>query len=93
MVVKAIFFPVIVGLLVAGALLLWLNGLGLVILGSLVLFTVAALLRDQWTRHRSGSEIELLPEEEREQNAGPESYGVAMTEVEEKHRESSQFDP
>jgi hypothetical protein len=91
MIIKAILYPVLVALLVAGGLLAWLNGAGLLIVAAIAVLVAVAIVRDRAAGPRPAAPPRGLPPEERGNPADGAAHGVAMREVEAKLRESSRI--
>lgn len=86
MFLKAILYPLAVIALVAGPLLAWINGAGVLILVMLVVLIAAAVVRDWLAGRRAEAATKLLPAEEREEGLDTEAHGLHMERVEEETR-------
>jgi hypothetical protein len=86
MLVKAILYPLAVGLILAAGLWAWLSGAGYLILAALLLLIVAAVFRDLRVGHRAEADTKTLPAEETPEGFTPDAYGVRMGRIEERTR-------
>jgi hypothetical protein len=86
MLVKAILYPLAVGLLLAAGLWAWLSGAGYLILAALLLLVIAAVVRDLRAGRRAQADTKTLPAEETHEGFTPEAYGVRMGRIEEQTR-------
>jgi hypothetical protein len=89
LILKAILYPVVVALCVAGALQAWLNGVRLFIVAGTVLPVGLAGIRDYGASSQPAVTTYLLPPVQRAERMDVAAHGVAMRDVEARLQESS----